>query len=459
VADTRTTRRGFLAAGAATAAGLAVPRTRVAAQTEAPRDANRPRNIILLVSDGCSHGTIALCDLYRWMTEGRGSEWLALSRREGAVRALVDTASADSHVTDSAAAASAWGIGRRVDNLVVNITPEGAAPEPLCVRASAAGFATGLVTTTRITHATPAGFIANVRHRDLEEEIAGQMLGRGVDVALGGGAKHFAPDLLAAHESSTRIVRTRDELFGPGDGRRVLGLFSRDHVPYVLDRGEAQPTLPEMTAAAIERLAADGRPFFLMVEGGRVDHAAHDNDAGSLMHEQVEFDRVVRMAADFTDRSGDTLLLVTTDHGNANPALGVMGPGGNAMFEHITGANRSLERLAGDLWRLRADASPEDVRELVQSATGVALANDEVSTLRRWRGGEPVDPYKNANLELGPLASLLANHHGVAFLCPFHTSDPAELTAFGPGAEAFAGAAHHTDVHDAMAALLGLAPA
>src|SRR5690606_13249345 len=143
------------------------------------------------------------------------------------------------------------------------------------------------VTTTRITHATPAAFIANVPDRGREDDVARQMLERGVDVALGGGARHFAPERLAA-QRGLRVVRTRDELLGldaaPGP---VLGLFARSHMPYTLDRSESEPTLAEMARAALERLERHGGGFIVQIEGGRVDQAAHNNDAGAMVADQL----------------------------------------------------------------------------------------------------------------------------------------------------------------------------
>ena len=147
--------------------------------------------------------------------------------KQGVRRSMMDTASADSIVTDSAAGGSAWGCGERVDNGAVCFNRHGEI-EPILVTAKRAGKATGVVSTARVTHATPASFFATVPNRGAEKLIAEQMLERGVDLALGGGAKHVTQDLLAAHPD-VAVVRTADEMRAAArtDGR-LVGLFNDD---------------------------------------------------------------------------------------------------------------------------------------------------------------------------------------------------------------------------------------
>ena len=172
-------------------AGAAAAKAAGAAQADAVPERQRARNAIFMAVDGMSIGTLSLADLHSRRTLGRSLHWLKLLSREGVRRALCYTSPLGGGVTDSAAASSAWSTGILVNNEAVNWTPHGDQPRPLLVRAKERGIATGLVTTTRITHATPAGFIANVPHRDMERDIAEQMVVRGLDLAMGGGAKYF----------------------------------------------------------------------------------------------------------------------------------------------------------------------------------------------------------------------------------------------------------------------------
>ncbi len=348
-------RREFLGAGAAAAAGLALARTGraepIAART-APGGA-RARNVIFLVSDGMSTGTLTLADMASRTRLGRPSHWVSLWQRGGVKRAMAFTASADSAVTDSAAGGSAWGCGRHINNEVLNILPDGQEVTPILLHAAAQGKATGVVTTTRVTHATPASFYSNCPHRDREKQIAAQLVERTVDIALGGGSRYFAPGALTGGGGRV-VARSRDELLGVRDlptGTRLLGLFADEHLPFELDRPANVPTLAEMTGAALRLL--DSRPggFLLQVEGGRVDHAAHHNDAPSLIAEQLAFDETIRVALDFVEGRDDTLVVITTDHGNANPGLTFYGPGGATRFARLAGAKHSFEWIFANLAR------------------------------------------------------------------------------------------------------------
>ncbi len=282
-----------------------------------------PRSVILLVGDGMGPQELGF---FFDVVDARGGEPPALALMiEFGSRSIVRTASADSVVTDSAASATAFATGVDTANFRVGVDPEGKELRTCLEDARDTGRMTALVTTTRITHATPACFAAHVPSRDDENTIARQLLGARVDVLLGGGAIHFLgglggqelPDEIAA--GGYRLVRTAEELSAaPRDGR-LLGLFAGDNFPYRIDRngGEGEPTtvptLATMTRAALDRLDHD-RGFFLMVEGGKIDHAGHMNDAAALLGEMFEFDEAVSVAREFAHSHPEVALIVTADH-------------------------------------------------------------------------------------------------------------------------------------------------
>jgi alkaline phosphatase len=435
-------RRDFLKLSSAAAGLLALNRASVAQPPAlAATPASRPaRNVIFMVADGMSTGTLELADLYSRLTHVRPLRWTGYWNQVGVRRASCITQSANGYVTDSAAAASTWGIGRRVNNGSINITPDQEQHEPILVTAQKAGLGTGLVTTTRITHATPAGFFANVPDRDLEHDIAAQLLERRVDVAMGGGAgaKYVSRDLLAKH-ADLKVLRTRDELLAHSGASPVLGLFADDHLPFSLDRTPGCPTLAEMTASALRLLSFrnDKKGFILQVEGGRVDHAAHSNDAGSLINDMLDFDDAIHEALEFVLGGGrtDTLIVITTDHGCANPGLTLYAQEGVKAFQRLTAVKHSFEWIEAQAKPLTDAARQQQICVIVEHATGIALTADECATLSKTLRGETVNPFRPANT-FGPvLGSLLANHFGVAFLSPNHTSDFVEVTALGPGSE------------------------
>lgn len=461
-------RRDFLSSaaglgvGAALLGGLAPVAGLVRPARAADRaGARRAMNLIFMVSDGMSMGTLQLADLRSRRLNGKPSNWVSLFTHAGVRRGLQETGAADSHVTDSAAAATAWGTGVIVNNGCIGLAPDGSMPVPLLVQAKQAGKATGLVTTTRLTHATPAGFIANIgSNRDDEGPIARQMLERGVDVMLGGGSAFVTEELIAAR-TDLRVVRDAAQLAAfdaRGDvGKRLLGVFNEQHLSYEIERPQSEPSLREMTRAALARLAALPGGFVVQIEGGRVDHAAHSNDAAALLHDQGAFDDALAEVLGFVEGRDDTLLIVTSDHGNGNPGLTDYGAAGNEGFERLLGVKHSVGWMSERLGK----SEPTDamIREVVREGTGIDLLAEEAGILRRWRAGEVVDPFLAANKGGGPLASVLANHTAVAFLSPNHTSDLVEFTALGPGSELVPGWLRNADVHGLMTAALDLPPA
>lgn len=453
-------RRAFLQAGALAGLAVATPRG-VARVRRGGATPERARNVILMVSDGMSTGTLTLAHMAKLRREGRPSAWVALWARPGVRRAMATTFAADSLVTDSAAAATAWGSGRTVNFGQVNVTPEGLAPTPILPHAAQQGKATGLVTTTRITHATPAGFVANVPTRGMEKEIAAQILERGVDVALGGGARSFPAELLAAH-GEVEVVRTSAALRGAEEGKRLLGLFAASHLPFEIDRPDEVPSLREMARVALSRLARSGREgFVLQVEGGRVDHAAHSNDAGALVGDQLAFDEAIEEVLSFVEGRDDTLVIVTTDHGNANPGLTMYQERGNEAFGRLLNVGGSFEeverRFAGVA---RDDAGAEGrLRTIVEEVIGVRLSEAEMGLLMRAVRRERVALFGDSNHPMTVLGGLLTNHLGVGFASGNHTADLVEVTAFGPGSEGVGGLISNTDLHGVMVGALGLGPA
>jgi alkaline phosphatase len=458
-------RREFLRTGLGAGAALWPAGAGVSGALAAARGAGGAegpaRNVIFMVADGMSTGTLTLGDMMSHALHGRASAWVDLWVRPGVRRAACATYSADSMVTDSAASASAWGIGEKINNEVVNITPDGREPEPLWVRARRAGKATGLVTTTRVTHATPAGFIANIPHRNLEDGIAEQIVTRGVDVVLGGGSAHF-PESLIGGRPGLEVVRNRGELLGlapgplPADGR-VLGLFTRKHMHHEVDLEVDEPSLLEMTRAALSMLSESPGGFALMVEGGRVDHGAHENDAAAMLFDQLAFDAALGAAAEFAHQRDDTLLIVTTDHGTANPGLTFYGASGLRAFERCTKLKRSFEWVGAQLSAEGSmDAKRRRLGAVVEEATGVGLSADEQAHVLASMEGRAVDPFLSANGSLLVLGSVLANHLGIAFASPNHTSDFVEVTALGPGSEMLPPMIELTHLHRMVVAALGL---
>lgn len=449
-------RRALLGAGAGGALAASLPRSAWAdAQRTHPSEPGKARNVIFLVSDGMSQGTFTLAEMMRHEKGMGPSHWRTLWNREGTRRATCMTHSADGWVTDSSAAGSAWGCGEHINNGAVNFTPDERTPEPILVTAQKAGKATGLVSTARVTHATPASFIANVPRRSLEDDIAAQMLERKVDVILGGGAKHFPDELLQKHPDLVTARSAQElEIALKQDGR-LLGLFRDSHCHYELDRPESMPSLSTMASAALKRLESANGGFVLQIEGGRVDHAAHDNDAAGMIFDQIEFDETIGRVLEWAEGRNDTLIIITTDHATANPGLTYYADKGQRSFSNLTRSAQSFEWITSEL--KKSNHSSNAAIPIVEAATGIRLTDDEVALFARSAiERQQVDPFNIANGVLMTLGSLLANHTGVAFLSPNHTADYVEVTAVGPGAEAMPSFIDNIDLYPMMLNALGL---
>ncbi len=430
-----------------------------------------PRNIIFMVSDGMSLGVPSLAEPFARLARGRGTHWVALTGRKDAARGFFDMASLDSLVTDSAAAATSWGAGARVFNGAINRLPDGGELTPVCAVARDRGKRTGLVTTTRATHATPAGFAASVKHRDLEDGIAGQYLGR-VDVVMGGGLRHFRPgaredrrDLLAAFDrAGYRVVQDRAGLMGVTRAP-VLGLFADDHLPFTLDQMQSEallrgvPSLEEMTRAALSLLAGHPGGFLLQIEGGRVDHAAHANDAAAILRDQLAFDDAIGAVLEFVKEHPDTLVVVTTDHGNSNPGLNGMGPAytrSTPAFETTLKASASTQVLMKKCMALPEKARPADLAAIIAPALGFEIKPAEAAALLDvLRLKEPAEINMQHRNFPGLLGQIAGNHNGINWCGVSHTADWAPILAVGPGSERFAGFLANTDAFGHLADLMG----
>ncbi len=337
-------RRSFLSrsglAAAAATSGLAAPHIARSAEALLTTPGQKPKRIIHLVSDGMSLGTLTCANHFSERVRQRPLAWMDVLHSRAGHQALMNTQSLNSVVTDSSAAASAWGSGSRVVNGAVNVLPDGRLLTPLYALFAQKGWATGLVTTAEITHATPAGFAVAVKSRGDSQAIAAQYLARKVDVLLGGGRPFFSPasrkdkrDLRGefAHAGYTVVLNAAELEKAPLD-TKLLGTFADGHLPYTIDQRvdpkliASTPTLVQMTRAALARLERHEH-FILQVEGARIDHAAHNSDAPAAILEQVALDEALEACLEFQRRHPDTLLVMTTDHANSNLGLNGMGGG------------------------------------------------------------------------------------------------------------------------------------
>jgi alkaline phosphatase len=450
-------RRNLITAGAAGLGAFALPGAAVASQRQRRRKA---KNIIFLVSDGMSCGVLSMLDHYLQLTEGRVSHWRTIMSDREAVHGLQDTRSLNTLVTDSAAASSSWGSGRHVWNGMINTFPDGTELRPLgMILKEEAKMKLGLVTTSTITHATPAGFAVAIDQRDKEEQIAVKYLAAGVDVLLGGGDRFFAPnkrsdkrDLYAEFTAAGYTVANDGfTLSGVAGAKKLLGITSNGHVPYYVDRlhslkSEAIPTLSDKTRKALEVLSTGGDGFLLQVEAARVDHAAHGNDLAGAIFDQLEFDDVVKLCVDWARKDGETLVIITSDHGNSNPGLNGAGDeydAATAGLLTLKGMTKSYEAIYSAL--ASADTAAK-VQEIAEGDLGVKLKPTEaelvVSAAKKSWALKEIDQYM---LNSSAMSLALSNHTHVGWVGRQHTNDFTVVTALGPGSHHWSGLTQNVD--------------
>ncbi|MEX2564393.1 MAG: alkaline phosphatase [Cyclobacteriaceae bacterium] len=400
------------------------------------------KNIIFLVSDGMSTGTLNMADLLLKQKEGRKSRWMAYYQGGFASRALMDTASSNSMVTDSAAAGSSWGCGMRVPNGSLNIGPKGEEPMPILQKFQSAGKAVGCVTSVQITHATPASFCVNEKSRSAMPEIAAKYLDLKFDVMMGGGSALFDPshrkdqrDLFGDFQKAGfKVVKNKEEMQGLNGKGPVLGVFSEGGMPYAIDREndpeikKQTPSLAEMSKKAIEILSQDPNGFAMQIEGGKVDWAAHANDAPALLYDQVDFDEAVGVALDFAARDGETLVIMTTDHGNANPGLF-----SSDKFSKLYTTSRSNEWV---LKQLSRENSPSQVVDLIEAYQGIQIKKDEaMAILKNYQVVDEDGLFDYGKIPLHLLGNMQTAYTGIGWSGTGHSSDYVELAMYGPGSE------------------------
>ena len=488
------TRSGLAAAGGAAAA----PHLSRAADARA-RAGQKPARIIQLVADGMSMGTLTCADHLSQLLRGRGLAWMQLYNQPGVVSAMMNVRSLNSLVTDSSASACAWGSGSRIVNGTVNILPDGRVLKTLYELFGEAGWKRGLVTTTEITHATPAGFAASGLKREAAETIAVQYLERGIEVLLGGGRKFFDPkqrkdkrDLKPDYVArGYTVMETAAQLKAAPLDKPWLGTFDASHLPFTLDQlsdAQAQanvPTLAEMTRRALAKLARETN-FILQVEGGRVDHACHVCDAAGALHDQIAFDEALEVCLEFQKQNPDTLVVLTTDHGNGNLGLNGTGPlygFSSPLFANLKQVKASFTQI---MKRLRlptpleqiapaAPAAPgttpapippppkydplvdvKEIQRLIRETTGYDLTEQRARLLVPFLERKGVTMYGIMNSVSVQLGQMMGNHIGIGWSSNAHTADYVPLLALGPGAERFRGFIQNTDVFKHYTALANI---
>jgi len=351
--------------------------------------------LIFVVGDGMPLGVIKGMHQIRTRVYGdKGTNFCSRMNDVHSTLGYMSTESLSSIVTDSAPASVAWSTGSKTSNRVLASLPDGRPLKTIMELLKEQGYACGLATTTRVTHATPAAWVSHQLQRDHEDAIAMDYLKFKPEVLLGGGSRFFEPsgrkdgnDLFKAFsEGGYDVVRERDKLLLSetlSSSKPLLGVFSSSHMSYYLDRlnqpelGKRQPTLPEMTRIALQKLSGNPKGFLLQVEAGRIDHANHSNDAWAAILDTYELDLTLAIIDEYLKVNPKTLVIVTSDHGTSGWGINGTGPEYNdstEAFKKYQSIKASFEVIKT---RLKRDSSRGEIRDIFEHYTTFKITSEE----------------------------------------------------------------------------------
>lgn len=435
----------------------------VSAADQPTSSTSTSKNLIVLIGDGMGPAQVTAARNY--LMYNKGIDQLTLdSIYTGQATTYADRGEeggtiVSGVVTDSASAGTAFATGNKTYNAGISVSNEEVSKPFASVieAAEAAGKATGLVSTARITHATPAVYASHVRSRDNELAIASQYLESGVDVLLGGGSSFFTSkdeggrrsdgSLIPQFEAKgyTYITNASQLNRLNQNDEQVLGLFSSSHIPYVLDRTNEIPSLAQMTKKAIELLEKDEDGFVVMIEGGRIDHAAHANDFPSTVQEVLDFDAAVKVALDYAKKDGNTSIVITADHETGGLSL----------------SRDNIYELNLDLWDKQVHSSEFIASKLNEAKTlsdikKIVTANTWITDLTDEEAQQILDGDGSSYGREGGYNAVISKRLLVGWSGHGHSAVDVGVWAYGPIIPFVKGQVDNTQIAKASAQVIGV---
>ncbi|WP_425446358.1 alkaline phosphatase [Dethiothermospora halolimnae] len=442
-----------------------------------------PKYVFYFVGDGLGASQRQFAEIFLQEKTGDKSKKLLINSLP--VAGINTTYSSDSLITDSAAAGTALATGHKTNNKVISQTPDGRDLKTLVEGAEEKGMATGIITSTRLTHATPATFASHNESRYNANEIAEEYLDSGVEFFAGGGYRHFVPEGWKWGKSKREDSRNLLEEFSqkgykvfesdnktedfrnyiPNKEDKVIATFDYSHLPYEIDRvnDNKTPSLAEITQKGIDVLSKYKDGFFMMVEGGRIDHACHANDPVGAIHDTLAFDNAVKKAYDFYKKHPkETLIVVVGDHETGGMGLGF----GNGYFldmkpllnakvsiaDTVMGAytnqfdNDREKYLKYISEKLRLNDLTESEKSEIEKAMDIVDNKDE-ERAKVYGGYDPVGM---------ATAHVVSERANIQWTTYAHSGTQIPMSAVGVGAENFSGYKDNTEIAKTMARLLSI---
>jgi alkaline phosphatase len=433
-----------------------------------------PKNIIILFGDGAA---ATQWEFGRYTSRALRDKPFAVTDvvfRTG-VLGLMTVHSADSFVTDSAAAATAMSIGHKTNNGMAGMTPDGKPATTVMEAAKSSGKRIGLVSTAAIYDASPSAFSVHAKSRREAQGIVDQYLALEPDVLMGGGRDFFLPkgtgggkrtdgkDIIAAFAAKGyQVVQDAGALRKAGK-TKLLGLFADEDLDFEIDRNTAEPSTADMITAALRVLEA-GSPngFVLFVENENIDTSAHRNDAAALMHALWALDDALQVALQFQRRAPtETLVIVAGDHetGGFSMTYALKDLTSTSSSNRFSPAKRELDMIGGIRMslataaeRLGSKPGADALNKVIaEGFPGFRLDDDLRAAILERRAIERNAYY----LPQSALGRMVARQTGAYWGTAGHTTEPVPVGAIGPGAYAFRGFMDNTDFARALHKLIG----
>ncbi|MBN8193635.1 alkaline phosphatase [Bacillus sp. NTK074B] len=400
----------------------------------------KAKNVIFMIGDGMG---VPYTTALRYMNDNPDTVEMEKTAFDPYLVGLQTTYPEDEkeNVTDSAAAATAMSGGVKTYNNAIAVDNDKSNVKTVLEQAKENGMSTGIVATSEITHATPASYGAHEESRKSEDAIANdyydEMINgkHKIDVMLGGGTDFFERDDRNIAEQFKKdgysYVKSAEEL-KKDDHDQILGLFAESGMDKMIDRDEKQPSLADMTTAALDRLKGNKDGFFLMVEGSQIDWAGHDNDVVGAMSEMRDFEQAFEKVRDFAKENGETLVIVTADHSTGGISIGSDGEY-NWDPAPIQAAKHTPDYMAEQI------VNGASVEETLANNIDLELTPEEIASVKK--AAEKGDQTEIDNA----IEKIFDTRSGTGWTTGGHTGDDVPVYAFGPQKEKFAGLIDNTD--------------
>lgn len=419
--------------------------------------AKGPKYIFYFIGDGMGPSHVLGTELYLGELQGVIGRPQKLCFTQFPESAFVTTYSATNGVTDSAASGTALSTGHKTYNAAIGVGRDTVEVYSVAADLADKGMAIGVATTVPINHATPTAFYAHNMSRHNYDEIAPWMLEAGYDFYAGGDVKGYDETRKnvygKAKEQGYTIARGYNDYLAKAEGAEKIMLYQKDvatELPYAINRTEKDLTLAQITAAGIDFLEEKSKKgFFMMIEGGKIDYAAHNDDGATVFQEVLDFDAAVAVAYEFYKKHKDeTLIIVTADHETGGLVLGYRGDY-TLNLKALSSQKVSVERMI-EILQAEKETTWERLEQLVKENIGVGIRNKKAN-------GERVTVDYDLAREIAYNAVYDLNRSAaLSWASGNHSGTFVPLFAIGKGADMFNGVIDNTDIPKIIRQLKGV---